>query len=277
MDASVLAQEQEVLHLTHLRQKCMRTSWKKEVIVSSGPCQMQHLRVAHALSVIFPNAGDQMAMLYLTYCHVRSVKIDTAASEQQRSDLIKAQLWKYRSEPCHYTAYDDSTDADTPTGFAAHDWLSEWKTFAWLLRMNYVGVNPSGRDLSTKWLHEFPQAARGLLWEFWFNRLSTTSDAVYCWTQKFKQHWRLNYKVLPSVGNAYNPTIIEQKAGCHSCWHCYVVLVFGFNASFATKTGTTSGYQIKHSLLPNAHVHSMCMLEVDVICGVHFWFAFANW
>ena len=188
------------------------TEWAEEHL-QGAPLPLKTLRIAHALSTLPGAAAQSWHMICMEQAFHHSSAFDPELSVQATRQLMHHWLHIYRSSTIHFQPYNDEEDAHSMLGWQMHSWLSEWKTYAWLVSMNAKGVLLTTEHLLACYLQNIAPAAHSPLYHDFLRKNDDNKHHAANWCRKFKMQWDVKFAPLPHVGNDFDVTTIKAKAG----------------------------------------------------------------
>lgn len=150
-------------------------------------------------------AGDMG--LALRYYKLR-VRLDTAADVDE-----EAVRGKILASVASAGTQAGIADVDSTMHFEAARWVAEWRTFEWLLRVNYKGVAPPTQALSEQYVSQFPVASVGGRARAHLEGVASSKPKLKEWAKTFRRRWGAVYKKLPS-----RPDITEDEISAKACF-----------------------------------------------------------
>ena len=117
----------------------------------------------------------------------------------------------------HYSHALMSTPGD-PAVYKALRWLSEWRTFHWLLHLNIRGVAPTSADVRERFIESVDAAHRPHL-QTCIDNLTDSVRYQKKWIATFRKHWGLQFKTL-AVGHMFSEDEIRERVPAQSLVDC---------------------------------------------------------
>lgn len=102
--------------------------------------------------------------------------------------------------------------------YKALRWLSEWRTFHWLLDLNIRGVAPTSADVREMFITSVEAAHRPHL-QHCIDNLNDSVKYQKKWVAAFRKHWGLHFKTL-AVGHTFSDDEIRTRVPEHIRIHC---------------------------------------------------------
>ena len=203
---------EDLAELNKLYKNYNTASWRLD-FVRSGPNYLSDLHIANALAEMGKDKGQSLEQLYLHYAHRHNTRFDDSKSDTYRKLAIKYQWNAYKRNVSVCLPFNGTSDHMSSVGFAANNWLAEWRTYCWLCHMNSLGTSIASRELLDFWMSSFPKHARGDLYDAKTSQIHQEVPKQKSWIRSFKKKWNLSYKIMPSTGNCFSPEKISEKDG----------------------------------------------------------------
>jgi hypothetical protein len=163
-----------------------------------------------ACAAVFKVSDDMEATVLFAKMRLRSAYFGAAAREELDEALFRARVLSLAADAGTQAAL---ADHDGGQHFAAAKWVGEWRSFEWLVRLNFKGVAPPTRALAEEYAAQFPVASIGAKAGSHLLRLRDGGEGQKAWAHSFRRRWATLYRSLPT-----RPAISDAQIREKVCW-----------------------------------------------------------